>query len=361
MATICQIGCGMIGKVMALDISKKHDLHLSDLDESTLKEVKTLDPTIKTKCFNVNDSDMLKSFLKPADIVLLAVPGYMGYKLLEKIIEFKKNIVDISFSPENILSLDKKAKDNNITVVFDAGLAPGIPNFLLGNINEKENVKSFKYFVGGLPKHPKPPYYYKAPFSPIDVVEEYTRPARIMKNGKVITKPALTDIEEKVYQNTGMLEGFNTDGLRSILYTMKHIPNMVEKTLRFPGHAKLISKEIESGKIIPGNKSNLQRLFKIWRLLPDELEFTILDVIIETEKKTHNYFLFDETNLKENTSSMARTTGYTASATIDLLDQNIFAEKGVFPPELVASKSEVVDYIVNYLKQRGIILKNNLE
>ena len=357
MATICQIGCGMIGKVMALDISKRHDLHLSDLDSSALKEVKTLDPSIKTKCFNVNDYDILRSFLKPADIVLLAVPGYMGYKLLEKIIEFKKNIVDISFSPENILSLDKKAKDNNITVVFDAGLAPGIPNFLLGKIDAKENVKSFKYFVGGLPKHPKPPYNYKAPFSPIDVVEEYTRPARIMKNGKIITKPALTDIEKKVYQNTGIFEGFNTDGLRSILFTMKHIPNMVEKTLRFPGHAELISKELESGKIDPSDKNNLQKLFKIWRLLPNELEFTVLDVIIETEIKTHNYFLFDETNLKENTSSMARTTGYTASATIDLLDQDIFVEKGVFPPELVGSKSKVIDYLVNHLNERGIILK----
>ena len=87
------------------------------------------------------------------------------------------------------------------------------------------------------------------------------------------------------------------------------------------------------------------------------MEFTILDVIIETEIRTHNYFLFDETNLKENTSSMARTTGYTASATIDLLDQNIFVEKGVFPPELVGSKSKVVDYLVNFLRQRGIILK----
>ena len=357
MATICQIGCGMIGKVMALDISKRHDLHLSDLDRSALKEIKTLDPTIRTKCFDVNDSGMLKSFLRPADIVLLAVPGHMGYKLLEKIIAFKKNIVDISFSPENILSLNKKAKDNNVTVIFDAGLAPGIPNFLLGKIDAKENVKSFKYFVGGLPKHPEPPYNYKAPFSPIDVVEEYTRPARIMKNGKVITKPALTDIEKKIYQNIGMLEGFNTDGLRSILFTMKHIPNMVEKTLRFPGHAKLISKEIKSGKIIPGDKSNLRRLFKKWKLLPDELEFTILDVIIETEKITHNYFLFDETNLKENISSMARTTGYTASATIDLLDQNIFDEKGVFPPELVGSKSKVVDYLINHLKERGIVLK----
>ena len=152
MATICQIGCGMIGKVMALDISKKHDLHLSDLDRSALKEIKTLDPTIKTKCFNVNDSDMLKSFLKPADIVLLAVPGHMGYKLLEKIIDFKKNIVDISFSPENILSLNKKAKDNNITVVFDAGLAPGIPNFLLGKYRCKRKCKKFQIFCRWITK-----------------------------------------------------------------------------------------------------------------------------------------------------------------------------------------------------------------
>ena len=132
---------------------------------------------------------------------------------------------------------------------------------------------------------------------------------------------------------------------------------MVEKTLRFPGHANLISKELESGKIIPGDKNNLQRLFKIWELLPDELEFTILEVIIETEMNTHNYFLFDETNLKENTSSMARTTGYTASATIDILAQNIFIEKGVYPPEIVGSKSKVVDYLVNHLRERNILLK----
>ena len=109
MATICQIGFGMIGKVMALDISKRHDLHLSDLDSSTLKEVETLDPTIKTKCFNVNDSDMLKSFLKPANIVLLAVPGYMGYRLLDKIIEFTgiKPTKNIDFMIENIIDFKK--------------------------------------------------------------------------------------------------------------------------------------------------------------------------------------------------------------------------------------------------------------
>ena len=357
MATVCQIGCGMIGKVMAIDISKRHDLHLSDIDQSSLSEVKALDPTIRTKCFNFNDIDVLKSFLEPADIVLVAVPGHLGYSLLKKIIGLKKNIVDISFSPENLLSLDKMAKDNNVTVIFDAGLAPGIPNFILGDINRKENVRKFKYFVGGLPKSPSPPYNYKAPFSPIDVVEEYTRPARIMQNSKVIIKPALTDIEQKYYPDTGMLEGFNTDGLRSILITMKHIPNMVEKTLRFPGHAQLINKEIKSRKIIPGDKDNLDSLFKLWELSPHELEFTVLDIIIETDTRKHNYFLYDETNLKENTTSMARTTGYTASAVVDILDQNIFVEKGVFSPELVGSRTKVINYLLDHLKTKNIQIK----
>tara|TARA_B100001248_G_C27338128_1_gene434869 strand:- start:112 stop:1194 length:1083 start_codon:yes stop_codon:yes gene_type:complete len=357
MATICQIGCGMIGKVMALDISKRHDLHLSDLNQSSLYEVKALDPTIKTKCFNFNNINILKSFLEPADIVLVSVPGHLGYNLLKTIIGLKKNIVDISFSPENLLSLDKMAKQNGVTVVFDAGLAPGIPNFLLGNISTKENVKKFKYLVGGLPKNPTPPYNYKAPFSPIDVVEEYTRPARIMKNGRVIIKPALTDIEQKYYPKIGMFEGFNTDGLRSILSTMKHIPNMVEKTLRFPGHAQLINEEIESGKIRPGDQNNLERLFELWKMSPDELEFTVLDVIIETETRKHNYFLYDETNLKENITSMGRTTGYTATAVIDILDQNIFMKKGAFPPELVGSSIKVINHLLNHLKERNIKLK----
>jgi len=357
MATICQIGSGLIGKVIALDLMERHDVHIADINQIELNKIKVLNPKIKTKNFDFNDFDTLKSFVDPADIVLLAVPGHMGFKLLKTIISFKKNIVDISFSPENILSLDRHAKENNVTVIFDAGLAPGIPNFILGHINAKEKIKEFKYFVGGLPKNPEPPYNYKAPFSPIDVIEEYIRPARMMKNGRVVTKPALTDIEIKHYKPIGLLEGFNTDGLRSILSTMKHIPNMSEKTLRFPGHAELISKELKSGTIIPGNKNNLKRLFKKWTLRPSDLEFTVLDIFIRTENKTHNYFLFDETHTKSKNTSMSRTTGYTATATVDLLDNKFFNDKGVFPPELIGSEPKVLDFLTRHLNKRGVHLK----
>ncbi len=89
--------------------------------------------------------------------------------------------------------------------------------------------------VGGLPKQRVKPFEYKAPFSPIDVIEEYTRPARYVEHGHIITKPALSDAELIDFENAGTLEAFNTDGLRSIIFTMSHIANMKEKNLTLPG------------------------------------------------------------------------------------------------------------------------------
>ena len=141
---------------------------------------------------------------KDADIVLLAVPGFLGFDALKTIIERGKDIVDISFSPENVLILHDLAVKNDVCAVVDAGVAPGIPNFVLGYWNSQLEVEAFEYVVGGLPKNPIPPYYYKAPFSPIDVIEEYTRPARMMIDSKVKIKPALSDIEELKIDDVGL-------------------------------------------------------------------------------------------------------------------------------------------------------------
>ena len=358
MSVVCQIGGGMIGKIMAHDISKRHELHLADLNENILKNIKKTNPSIIIKHIDANDLNQLEEFIEPADIVLLSVPGYLGYNLLKFIISLKKNIVDISFSPNDPIILDEYAKENNTTVVFDSGLAPGIPNYLLGSLDLSEQITEFNYFVGGLPKKPLPPYNYKAPFSPIDVLEEYTRPARVIENGELIIKPALSEVEEKYYSQSGFLEAFNTDGLRSLLSTMNHIPNMFEKTLRYPGHADLINKEMETGKINPSDTKSLNKLFNHWKLDPYEVEFTILDINIKTKSNNYNFFLYDETDLANNNTSMSRTTGLTASATIDVISNGIFDKKGVFPPEIVGSYPGVFDFIKTHLKRKGIFLKN---
>jgi saccharopine dehydrogenase-like NADP-dependent oxidoreductase len=182
-------------------------------------------------------------------------------------------------------------------------------NLILGRYNEEMIIKSFECMVGGLPKLRVKPFEYKAPFSPIDVIEEYTRPARYVENGHVVTKPALSDAELINFEKAGTLEAFNTDGLRSILFTMSHIPDMKEKTLRYPGHIALIQSLKQAGffdeneidlkgiKIRPIDFTS-KILFDQWRLQPTEGEFTIMTIVIkgtfENLPTTVEYFLYDE-------------------------------------------------------------------
>ena len=354
MAEIYQIGSGMIGQAMALDLAKSHKIHLADLKiENVRKEIKD-HPAIITYDLDVLNRQKLSSFIKKADMVLLAVPGYLGYNALETIISSGKNVVDISFSPENIMKLNDIAIKNNVTAIFDAGVAPGLPNYIFGYHDSFEDIKSFKYYVGGLPKFPKQPFNYKAPFSPIDVIEEYTRPARMIINGKLMTKPALSGIENINFKNSLMLEAFNTDGLRSLLITMNHVKNMSEKTLRYPGHVKLIKSYIKKGTL--QNNETIKKLFKEWKLGPEEIEFTLLKVELQTNDKTINYELYDEYDKVDNITSMARTTGYTATASINLILEKLFTEKGVFPPESVSNNKKIFNFILKYLSKRKVFL-----
>ncbi len=358
MAKVFQIGAGLIGKTMAIDLSKDHDLHLADFDVENLRKVKSINPQIKVESFNIKNKFDLKNFIQPADIVLLAVPGFLGFQTLKTILECKKNVVDISFSPENLSQLSDFAIENNVTAIYDAGVAPGLPNYLIGYYNSKINIKSFTYYVGGLPLNPEPPFNYKAPFSPIDVIEEYTRPARMMINKKVKVKPAMSDLEIIEFEKVGKLEAFNTDGLRSLIETMKHIPNMKEKTLRYPGHVALIQEYFKQGMFSKDNINKTSKeLFKAWKLRDEEKEFTLLKIIFESDTDIIKYSLYDEYDSVNKNSSMARTTGFTATASINLLLDNFFTRKGVFPPEVVGANKSCVDFIMSYLKDRAILFK----
>jgi len=355
MKKIFQIGAGLVGKTMAHDLSKNFELHLADSNLDLLESIKNKNDNIKIKQLDVTNSKSLTDWIKKADIVLLAVPGFLGFDALKKIIECQKDVVDISFSPENTLLLNDLAIKNDVCVVVDAGVAPGIPNFILGYWDSQIKIDAFDYVVGGLPKQPYPPYNYKAPFSPIDVIEEYTRPARMMIDSKIVTKPALSDIELLDINDIGKLEAFNTDGLRSLLLTMSHIPNMKEKTLRYPGHASLMQSMKDKGLFDKKNIDNtVKTLFKDWKLQKKEEEFTVLDINIYSNAKNIHYHMYDEYNKSTNASSMARTTGYTATATINMLLDKLWSKKGVYPPEIVGQNKNCLDFLLKYLQERNI-------
>ena len=366
---IAVLGAGMVGRAIAMDLTNNFDVTSFDISETNLAVLneRSKVKTYKTDLKQYSDYPVL---LEGFDMVVNAVPGFMGYKTLEAIIHARKNVVDISFFSEDALALNALAIKLGVTAIVDCGVAPGMSNLILGYYNELMTIDSFECMVGGLPKQRIKPFEYKAPFSPIDVIEEYTRPARYVENGHIVTKPALSDAELIDFEFAGTLESFNTDGLRSILFTMGHIPNMKEKTLRYPGHIDLIKAlqkagffdeaeiEIKGNKLRPIDFTSAL-LFDKWKLQPTEVEFTLMKIIIKgkmNDKETVvEYFLYDEYDAASQTASMSRTTGYTCTAAVNLIVNKLFTEKGVFPPELVGRQKNCFDFIINYLAERNVV------
>ena len=373
MSHIIVLGAGMVGSAMAIDLAKNHSVTVTDFDQKVLIKVKEKCQSLNTLHLDVTDKNGLQKAVEPFDLVICAVPGFLGYKTIKTIIQAKRNVIDISFFSENALDLDQLAKDNDVTAIVDCGVAPGMDNLILGYYNEKLKLTDFECLVGGLPKAKKWPFNYKAPFSPIDVIEEYTRPARYIENRKLVVREALTDCEYIEFENVGTLESFNSDGLRSIIHTMPHIKNMKEKTLRYPGHVEYIKVLKESGffntKKIQVNNTLISPLeftsnilFNEWKLADDEEELTVMKVMVrgtnaDNKVEEITYHLFDQYCNESKTSSMARSTGYTATAAANMFLEGLFKKKGVFPPELVGKYDDCFHYIVNYLEDRNVIYK----
>ena len=363
--TIAVLGAGMVGRAIALDLAKNYTVISFDVNGQNLKMLKEKNERIQTVIQDLQKYSLYADILKPAELVVTAVPGFMGYDALQAIISCGKNVVDISFFPEDALQLDALAKEKKVTAIVDAGVAPGMSNYIIGRYNNEMKIDDFEIYVGGLPVHPKPPFFYKAPFSPIDVIEEYTRPARMRVNGKIVIKPALTEIEILHFEGPGTLEAFNTDGLRSLLYTMPHIPTQKEKTLRYPGHVRLIQALQQSGffnkekLLVDGSEISplaftSQILMNEWKSGETEEELTVMKVVLHGEGKTIEYNLLDYYDTATQTSSMARTTGYTCTASVNLVAKNLFTKKGVFPPELIGDDKNCFNFVLNYLKERSV-------
>ena len=353
----------MVGSLIASELAKSYRTTVIDNNDLNLDNLKFVKMDVFTKSF----SEEIKKY----DFAVNCLPGFMGFEILQALVERKIPCTDISFMPEDCLKLDDLAIRKECTVIPDAGVAPGLSNLIVGNIVKNNDIKKIKIMVGGLPKEKTPPWNYKAPFSPIDVIEEYTRPARIVTNGKIETRKALSDLERFEVEGIGELEAFLTDGLRTLLYSdekISSIPNMSEHTIRYPGHADLIQKMIDEGKLsdtivtykgkkISMKEKTCKKLFNLWKLDEQE-EFTILIIIAETDDgREITYTVYDDK--KNGWSSMSRTTGLTACAITHLLIDGKIDQSGIICPEIIGKNDENFEFVIKYLKERGIEIKSN--
>ncbi len=366
---IIVLGAGLVGSVIARDLAVNHHVTSVDIKPENLQKIKDIE-NLETLQADLSDTETIKKVVADFDLVVGAVPGFMGYQTMKAVIEAGKNMVDISFMPEDFLELNRLAEKNRVTVVADCGVAPGMGNIILGHHNKTMHVKSYECLVGGLPVVREWPYEYKAVFSPIDVIEEYIRPARYIQNYELVTREALSDPELVHFDKVGTLESWNSDGLRSLMFTMKNIPDMIEKTLRYPGNIEYLRVLRESGFFsyneIEVNGTRIRPidvtaklLFPKWKLKPGEEDFTVMRITIKgvenDREKTYVYHLFDRFDRENQIISMARTTGYTCTAAANLLLDGGYTEIGVGAPEMLGAGAGNLGYILKYLEERKVI------
>ena len=370
------LGGGLVGGVMAKDLAKDGSVQVTvaDRDEQLLDKL-TANTSITGCKLDFADTAAIREAVADYDLVVGAVPGFLGYNMLKTVIEAGKNISDISFTECDLMDLDELAKKHDVTAVVDCGVAPGLSNLFVGYgaslLDEAERVE---ILVGGLPVVREWPYEYKIVFSAIDVLEEYTRPSRLVENGKIVIKPALSELELIELPGAGTLEAFNTDGLRSLAYTMK-IPNMREKTLRFPGHVERMRMLRETGFFsdqpihvngVPVRPIDFtaKLLFPSWEMKEEDREFTVLRIDVEGKsggtRRLHRYDMLDRFCETTKTTSMARTTGFPCAIMGRLIMEGKYNRKGVVPPEFIGQNHETFHVLMDELGKRGVTVKETV-
>ncbi|ASJ02969.1 saccharopine dehydrogenase [Thermococcus profundus] len=346
------LGGGNIGRVVAWDLREDFEVYVGDADPEKLKSVEEFAEPLKIDASNF--AELVKTMEK-FDLVVGALPGRFGFSTVKAAIEAGVDLVDVSFMPENPLQLHSKAEEAQVTVVFDAGFAPGLSNVLMGRIyQELDELDEGIIYVGGLPKDPRPPLYYRITWSPKDLIEEYVRKARVLRNGEVAALDPLGEIRH-MNINGMEFEAFLSDGLRSLLESIR-AKKLEEWTLRWPGHLERMKVLRELGFFKPEHVEATLRV--ITPLMTYESpDFSIMEVVgrgtLNEEEKEIRYLLYDE---EREFTSMARVTGFTTSIVARMV-----AEKtctfGVIPPEIIGMREDTYEVLINGLKERGINLR----
>ncbi len=361
------LGAGLVGAAIALDLSQDYSVLSVDIDSKKLGRLAA--KGLETSQIDLSVPENIKSCIKDADFVINAVPGFMGYETSKQLLMAGQQVMDISFFPEDPSPLEKIAVKSGGSAVIDCGVAPGMSHMQAGfAANYFDSLSKLRIYVGGLPVDKSGYWQYKAVFSPADVLEEYTRPARLVEKGQEVSREPLSGLELLDFKKAGKLEAFNTDGLRSLI---RHIdcPDMAEKTLRYPGYAKKIevlkqsgflqSEKIKvSGLLISPLALTSGLLFSEWELKPGEHDMTVMRVFAEGLKNGINQRLqFDLIDYYEGSTgihSMARTTGYTATATLRLMDTANFTPTGLVYPEHIGMNETYFQFILNDLSKKKI-------
>jgi lysine 6-dehydrogenase len=372
MSKVVVLGCGAVGKYIAIDLCKDPEFEVIsvDVNREVLEQLASEHP-IQIRVEDLSTEKGVLRAVEDADIVIGSVPYSLGYTMLESVIRAGKNIVDISYFMEDPFGLDDLAKEKGVTAVVDCGVVPGMANIILGDHSRKMKVRRYECYVGGVPKSRNTPLGYKSPFPVLEVLEEYAESGTMVEGGKVVVKPMLAETMTIDLDKVGTMACTNSDGLRTLIHTMD-IPDMFEKTLRYPDHVNqmrifrdtgllnMTPIQVEGVSVRPIDVT-ASLLSPLWKYEAGEADIIVMRLIISGDEdgkaRTYTHDMYDEYDPATGALSMARTTGYTCTAVTRLVLDGTYSQKGISPPEFVGRVEGCWESVKGYLEDRGVHCK----
>lgn len=384
MPLVTILGGGMVGSVMAADMAGEPGWSVRVVDasavnlERTRQKCRDVGRDCETVQADLADAGSIARQVDGADLVLGALASRIALATLRSVLECGRLYCDISFMSEDPLALDGLARSHGATAVVDCGVAPGMSHILATYAaSQLDECEGIVILVGGLPRERRWPFQYKAAFSPADVIEEYTRPVRLVRHGRLEVAEALSEPELVEIDGLGTLEAFNTDGLRSLVHThgpgsSRAIPGMVEKTLRYPEHIELmralramglfseVPTRVGSQFVVP-REVTAALMFPMWTYKPGEEDLTVMRVEARGTREGRPasvvYDLLDTYHRPSGSTSMARCTALPCTIVGRLMAAGRITGPGVVAPEMLGYDQGVVGHLLEQLHARGIIYR----
>ncbi len=379
---ILSIGsAGKMGKAVVSYLAKDPEVTqvgLLDNYEAGVKALLSADTTGKLRGHpvNVDDLDKVKSAMSEYNVVVVTLPDRRtSYKVMEAAIDVRVNLVDIleeyhrrpdvdetegfSIPPqygsfeEYGEMLHQKAIQNDVLVLDGMGFAPGLSNVTTGHgISLLDTCNIAIARVGGIPSPDcceKHPLRYMTTWSLEHVLREYNITTKILKEGKAVIVPALTDMELFKFTEFGIdtdMECAVTPGMPSFVYTHPDLHYFAEKTVRWPGHFQGVRTLMECGlldeKPVEYNGTQISpRKFFLHlvnpKLAPQSGDSDVCVMYNTVYGKKDGKATKVEYHMWEGASQgfsgMARVTSFPAAIGAKMVGAGRFAQRGIRAPE----------------------------
>lgn len=365
------LGAGLMGSVIGWDLARSEGVDqvvVADIDPSRLRALKKRGPgrKLSVEVLDIMDRRRVATFLRGFDVAASALPHGVVHQSDVAAVASGTKMVNIAFEDDQ-MQLDAQARKSGSLLIPGCGVAPGLGGILLAHgLDSMGGGDEGHILVGGLPQHPEPPFDYRLVFSIVGLLREYTDEARVLRGGKWTKVMPFSTVEPVDFpEPIGRLEAFCTDGLASLVYTMKGMKILDEKTLRWPGHVKKMSLLMDAGffsrkkvKVGEAEVAPIQVAYSVLgKMLSrgDPHDLTVMRVIAAGKKGQVVYDMVDRYDDDVMVTSMGKTTGYTASIVVQMIGSGLISGKGVVPPE-TAVKGKLVGHLLDELDRRGVVI-----